>query len=137
MMKTCFLSIPVAFQSLEDIMSLLHKISLCLLWSLIKAHETGNKPDIPYDWIWSDDADPLDNYRGTNETCCTHLRCCDLGGPKRQTADDTQVDYEVPIWVPPIVSPGNCKKTKDEYGRMDANFLGHTGIGHTDNNGLA
>ena len=104
---------------------------------LIKAHETGNKPDIPYDWIWSDDADPLDNYRGTNETCCTHLRRCDLGSPKRQTADDTQVDYEVPIWVPPIVSPGNCKKTKDEYGRMDANFLGHTGIGHTDNNGLA
>ena len=63
---------------------------------------------------------------------CTRLRCCDLGSPKRQTTDDTADDYEVPIWVAPIVSPGDCKKTTDEYGRMDANFPDHTGIGQSD-----
>ena len=31
-------------------MGLLYQISLFLLWSLIKGHENGNQPDIPYDW---------------------------------------------------------------------------------------
>ena len=51
-------------------MGLLNKIGPFLLLIItVKAHDKGNDPNIPYDWIWNVDADLEDNYRSTNETC--------------------------------------------------------------------
>ena len=55
---------------------------------------------------------------------CTRKRCCD-----QQSSVDDSVEF---IWGPPVVNAGDCKKTTDEYGRMDANFPDHTGIGQSD-----
>ena len=55
---------------------------------------------------------------------CTRKRCCD-----QQSSVDDSVEF---IWDPPVVNAGDCKKTTDEYGRMDAIFPDHTGIGQSD-----
>ena len=51
-------------------MGLFGKIGPFLIFLIfVQAHDKGNDPNIPYDWIWNIDADLEDNYRSTNETC--------------------------------------------------------------------